>query len=182
MFVEPSADEGKSRWLGSGQPLSFELCQTIKRILAGDDPGCEISKRASAALDALRVEFEWCKLGETALVGKAGQARWWTFGGLLANSTLAGTLRRLQVNVGGADNLAIRIEDRRSVADWNSVIAKLRSTPTEAIVASVEPRAVTELKFSECLPEDLAIKELGVRLTDRRGAIRLINQKVAILG
>jgi ATP-dependent Lhr-like helicase len=182
VFVEPSMDEGKSRWLGSGQPLSFELCQTIKRILGGDDPACEISKRASATLNALRVEFEWCKPGETALVGKAGQARWWTFGGLLANSTLAGTLRRLQVNVGGADNLAIRIEDRRSVKDWDSVMAELRSTPAETIVAPVEPRAITDLKFSDCLPEDLAIKELEVRLTDRLGAVRLINEKVTIFG
>ena len=38
VFVEPTADEGKSRWLGRGQPLSFELCQTIKRILVGDNP------------------------------------------------------------------------------------------------------------------------------------------------
>jgi len=46
VFVEASADEGKARRLGRGQPLSFELCLTIKRILVGDDPGCETSKCA----------------------------------------------------------------------------------------------------------------------------------------
>ena len=34
--VEPSDQRGKSRWLGQGQSLSYEVCQSIREILASD--------------------------------------------------------------------------------------------------------------------------------------------------
>jgi Lhr-like helicase len=39
VFVEASANDRKSRWLGRGQPLSFELRQTINAFLSATTPG-----------------------------------------------------------------------------------------------------------------------------------------------
>src|SRR5262249_3789076 len=35
-YTEPAQQIGRSRWIGSGIPLSFELCQSIRTILATD--------------------------------------------------------------------------------------------------------------------------------------------------
>jgi ATP-dependent Lhr-like helicase len=176
-FVEPSAGEGKSRWLGSGQPLGHAHCQSIKRVLAGEPVGTELSKRATTALNGAREDFYWIKLDATTLRTENSQTRWWTFGGLLANSGLAAMLLRVGVKVGQADNFAIRIEDEAAVAQWDSVIDRLRAIPHEDIVSPVDPKALTQLKFSDCLPRDLATKELESRLTDRAAIQKIIDHR-----
>jgi ATP-dependent Lhr-like helicase len=128
-FVEPSPDEGKSRWLGSGQPLNHAHCQAIKRVFAGEPPGGELSKRAMAALNEAREDFQWVKLDETSLVTERKQKHWWTFGGLLANAGLAAILRQIGAKVSRADNFAIRIEDEAAVVRWESTMEKLRVIP-----------------------------------------------------
>jgi ATP-dependent Lhr-like helicase len=176
-FVEPSADEGKSRWLGNGQPLSFAHCQAIKQVLVGDPPGSRLSNRAAAALNRAREDFEWLKAYETSLLTENKQTRWWTFAGLLANSGLAAMLRRTGVTVARADNFAIRIEDSLAVAQWNSILNNLRSIAPEHIVTPVDPKALSQLKFSECLPRELASKELEARLTDRTAIVEILGQR-----
>ncbi len=74
------------------------------------------------------------------------------------------------VQVGRADNLAINIDDRSAVAEWPSVLSRLKELPTDQIAAEVDTKAIGRLKFSECLPQDLAVKELQARLTDRASA------------
>jgi ATP-dependent Lhr-like helicase len=160
-FVEPSADEGKSRWLGSGQPLSLVHCQAIKRVLAGEPPGCALSKRGTSASNRAREDFHWIKIDATSLVTEREQTRWWTFAGLLANSGLAAMLRKTGVRVGRADNLAIRIEDDTAAARWDSILQKLRAIRHEDIVTPADPRALAQLKFSECLPVSLQRKNLS---------------------
>ena len=181
VFVEPSRDEGKSRWLGSGQPLSFELCQATKRVLAGEELGCEMSQRAKIMLGEVRSDFGWIKRDETAIVSEGKKLRWWTFAGLLANSALTSMLSRLGLKVGRADNLAIAIEDRAAVANWDRVMEELREMPEDEIVTPVDAKTLEQLKFSECLPRNLAMKELEARMTDRNGAMHVANERVNVL-
>jgi ATP-dependent Lhr-like helicase len=181
VFVEPSSEEGKSRWLGSGQPLAFEFCQAIKSVLEGAAPECEMSKRAITTLQSMREDFRWSAPGKTTLLVSSDGARWWTFGGLLANATLAELLRRLGVTIGKADNFAIRIEDRNASTNWDSIIAKLRSAPEDQMVASVDSRTLAQLKFSTCLPDDLATKELESRLSDSGLCAQLIRQPASVV-
>jgi ATP-dependent Lhr-like helicase len=180
-FVEPSADEGKSRWLGSGQPLTFSYCQAVKRVLVGDPPGSHLSTRATVELDRARENFEWLKAHETSLATENSKTRWWTFGGLLANSCLAAMLREAGVRVGRADNFAIRIEDSAAVAKWDSITDNLRSIKPEHLVTPVDPKALSQLKFSECLPRELASKELEARLTDRSAVLEILRERVGFL-
>src|SRR6266436_5104692 len=46
--VLPADAVGRSRWLGSGRPLSASVARAIERVAAGDEPGCTLSRRASA--------------------------------------------------------------------------------------------------------------------------------------
>ncbi|MCP4653972.1 MAG: hypothetical protein GY856_01000, partial [bacterium] len=33
-WVEPTEEEGRSQWLGTGQPLHFDLCRAVRRVLS----------------------------------------------------------------------------------------------------------------------------------------------------
>ena len=86
-------------------------------------------------------------------------------------------LRNIGVKVGRANNFAIRIEDASMVVRWDSIMESLRAIPHEDIVTQVDPKAITELKFSDCLPRELASKELESRLTDRAAIVEILGQQ-----
>src|SRR5439155_17426785 len=58
--VVPSDQPGTARWFGTTQPLSAELCRSMRAVIAGSDPrGAALSKRARQRLDELRREHAW---------------------------------------------------------------------------------------------------------------------------
>jgi ATP-dependent helicase Lhr and Lhr-like helicase len=103
--------------------------------------------------------------------------RWWTFAGLVANSGLSEMLRHAGVRVGRADNFVLRIEDAEAIARWDSIMESLRAIPPKQIVTPVDPKALVQLKFSDCLPHKLATKELESRLTDRPAILEILGQR-----
>lgn len=162
-FVTPSEDQGKSRWLGSGQALRFELCQAVARVLAGHDVSAFCSARAGERLAEHRAAFTWLEPGRTAIVeGADGRRAWWTFAGLHANAALAQGLRDEGAEVGRADNYRVVLE-QPVAAD---AMERLRARPGATLKSPVDDRALEGLKFSACLPEHLARRELEERLTD----------------
>jgi ATP-dependent helicase Lhr and Lhr-like helicase len=167
--------------VGERTTADLSYCQAVKRFLVGDRPGSHLSTRATVALDRARKNFEWLKADQTSLVTENSQTRWWTFGGLLANSGLAAMLREAGVRVGRADNFAIRIEDSAAAAQWDSITNDLRSVAPEHIVTPVDPKALSQLKFSECLPRELGSKELEARLTDRTAIAEILSQRLSLL-
>jgi len=60
-------------------------------------------------------------------------------------------------------------------------MAKMRSIPESDIVASIDPKTLAQLKFSSCLPDDLATKELELRLSDRDTCAKLIAETVTVI-
>jgi len=48
-------------------------------------------------------------------------------------------------------------------------------------VTPVDAKTLQQLKFSECLPRNLAMKELEARMTDRNRAMQVANERVHIL-
>ena len=75
-YVEPSDSRGRSRWLGEGRSLSFELCQAIPRVLAREDAPVALSRRAAALLGELREEYAWVEPGKTFLVVQDEGIHW----------------------------------------------------------------------------------------------------------
>ena len=181
-FVEPIAtEEGKSRWRGSGQPLSFEFCQAIKAVLEGVPTECEMSKRAAATLKFLREEYSWSATGRSAVVFSADRARWWTFAGVLANVTLTTVLRKIGLKAGKADNFSIQIGDRSLSPNWEPIADKLRAISFGEVSTTIDSKALDRLKFSTCLPRDLGFKELRARLSDAESYTRLVRQPVSVI-
>jgi ATP-dependent Lhr-like helicase len=170
-YVEPTKEDGRSRWLGSGPPLRFELCQAIAASLAGREVPPFCSRRAAARLADVRADFTWLTAGQTAVVTEPdGHLRWWTFAGLHANGALVAGLRALGASTGRSDNFSIALDREPSA----SILAGLRDLAKKGdLWTPVDDRAVAGLKFNECLPAKVAERMLSRRMTARE-AIRVV--------
>ncbi len=177
-YVQPTKDEGRSRWLGSGQPLRYELCQAVARVLAAEEPNRFCSQRAAERLSQIRSEYTWLEPESTALVTEAdGRQRWWTFAGLNANAALAEGLRSKGAAIRRADNFCISFESHTDP----TLVANVRATPAPALQTPVNDRALKGLKFNECLTDSLARKELTLRLTDTVAVAHVMERQVKVV-
>jgi ATP-dependent helicase Lhr and Lhr-like helicase len=163
--VEPSKQQGRSRWVGSPRSLGFDLCRAVRSVLAGRDPQVNLSRRAQAHLAELREEMPFCAEDYSALVtDDAGTIRWWTFAGLGANAVLAQRLAAASEQVKRFDNFSVQLEREPS--------APSKALVQSEMVGAAEPAWEDwmdqfELKFQLCLPTRVAQAVTVARLTDR---------------
>jgi len=151
-YVEPTEEKGRSRWIGEGQFLSFQVCQAIRRVLATEANELYWSQRATAQIGEIRLEYPWASDGRTTLVQQPnGEVQWWTFAGGLANSIVMDHLG------GGSkaktDNLCLRFSSTLKLADVETLIA---SRIRDEIIPVPSEEAISNLKFGECLPPSIA--------------------------
>lgn len=175
-YVEPSDQIGRSRWIGSGQPLSFAYSQAIKRVLHPNVTAERLSRRALAAVTEARAEFTWLSSQCTSVVVDTIQGRccWWTFAGLRANAMLAERLTSLVP--AGFDNFAVRFDRAPDQGALEKAVAMIRNDPPTIAPVADSDRAIDQLKFSVCVPRRLAERMLAVRLSDPDAVVRILEQ------
>lgn len=150
--VEPSDERGRSRWLGEGQFLSYRVCQSIRRVLAGEADEPFWSNRATAQIAELRNDHPWVDNEATSIVRHpSGEIHWWTFGGGAVNALIKEHLRA-QTGI-RSDNLSIRFP---STCTLEELEEQLGTLSPETIVPIPDEEAIKNLKFSECLPPTIA--------------------------
>lgn len=173
-WVEPADKLGHSRWNGSGRPLSSELCDAMRRVAAGSDPaGVRLSERAVAALADLRAEFVFVRPRKVQVVIEPTRARWWTWAGQRANASLSDTLGLLAVTQG--DDLSIGLDpERASSTAVREALSGLR--PDVLPTPSVAEMFADNMKFSDCLPQPLALEVARQRLIDPNGVERVLGE------
>ena len=146
------------------------LCRAIRRVLVEGPLDIDVSKRARTKLDQLQQDFSWLDTTGTAVVRNpaAGTNHWWTFGGLRANTILGQLTGPLRLPVSREDNLSIRLRDGVGVDELRR---RVGHGPTDAIgdVFPVTTDAAESLKFSSCLPEELALRTVRQRGSDVQG-------------
>ena len=175
--VEAVDSKGASRWRGEGQGFHIELCQSIKGVLASDVLSSCWSRRACDQIVGIRLDYPWIKNDDTAVVSEGDDAiRWWTFAGQRANQVLAQELSRLSRSKVKAGNLALLFEPRRSLDDVRTAITELKQVGVDKVNLDVDDDALDGLKFSACLPTDVALEMLGKRLADLAGASRVLGE------
>jgi ATP-dependent Lhr-like helicase len=160
--VVPSEHVGRSRWLGESQPLSFEMCQALRRILLGDGLEQNWSKRAAAEI-AQTLEDANCVAQDATVVEvdkDMGRTTWWTFAGLTANSQLA---RSFMPSESRADNLSVTISQPFLPREFRAQLNDARNGSEPPI--SVD---VNLVKFQECVPVDLLVQMQASRSNDER--------------
>jgi len=170
-YVEPTRQRGRSRWMGGGQALSFEMSQAIRRILVSEKVSERWSRRARAKLADVQHDAPWAREDFTTVVSDSERSVWWTFAGARANSAMAAALADQGCRPVDHDNLSITIDQRLSAEQLHSYIEGGRSQELQDLRVPVSDDAIRELKFSACLPQDVAQRALELRLADER-AIR----------
>lgn len=176
-YVEPTADRGRSRWLGEGQFLSFQLCQAIRHIIAAEQSEPFWSRRATARISELRLEYSWISADQSTLLhGASSAVQWWTFAGGLANSLIADHLG--EAGTAKADNMRIEFSSALTIAEVEALIA---SRLHHEVSSRPSDEAIAKLKFAECLPRSIAEEVFSSRFSDadaiaqiRREPIRFV--------
>ena len=177
-YVRVSTEKGRSRWIGPGVPLSFDLCRAIRQVLVEGSLRIDISKRARKKLDELQEDFSWVDPTGTAVVrDQAGASRWWTFAGLRANAILGELAGPLRLPTSREDNLSIRLQDGVSIEELRRRLDVLPGN-TIADVFPVTTDALESLKFSSCLPEELALRTVRQRGSDVQGVRACLHEPI----
>ena len=150
--VAPAEAPGRSRWLGAGPRLSYELCQAVQRVLAARQPSPLWSRRAREQMDVLYGEYSWVRPESTFLVQSDQETRWWTFAGQLANQTLASAITNLLGLPARGDNLFVRLD----ASPPPDALTRLRAAAADPQLfrppADLTEAARRDLKYSTCLP------------------------------
>jgi ATP-dependent Lhr-like helicase len=181
--VELTEEIGRSRWRGNGPMLGFRLCQAIRNLLAREDDSPHWSRRAQARLAELRLEHSWVHAKGTSFVSRPPDgAEWWTFAGTRANATLAGELSRMICgNRIDHDPFTISVEGAENIAAVEKAVRHLAGMDVSAMEPEVEEAALEGLKFSRCLPKELALKTLASRLRDEPAIRALLGQPMRLV-
>lgn len=166
-FVETTEDRGRSRWKGEGRGLSFRLCQAIKSVVTSDDFRPWWSTRAGRQMTQIREDFGWLlPEASTVLVNADGETTWWTFAGIGANASLAFALSQATQSKVSHESFGLTFESHLRTNEIEQAIRGLQQRDISELLPAVDERALQSLKFSDCLPAELAVRILQNRLFD----------------
>ena len=181
-YVEATDDKGRSRWKGSGKGLSFRLCQAIQGVLAGDETRDCWSQRARDQILTIRQEFPWLEAKGSVIVASGSDGpQWWTFAGSAVNASLAAALSVATQSEVTGNSLSLSFENRITLKEAESGINIIRSREIAQLLPAVEEAALNGLKFSECLPKELALHMLQVRMVDEAGLGKILSSPVRLV-
>jgi len=181
-YVEPTEATGRTRWKGEGQGLGFRLSQAIKRILATELNADCWSRRATEQIAEIRHEYPWLQTDSSVAVqAGGGETEWWTFGGNRGNATLARELARETRNKVSHDSFTLTFHSSLKLQDVEEAIKTIRPQDVTAMYPTVDEAAIDGLKFSECLPNELAIEMLERRLQDTEATRHVLQENVRFI-
>jgi ATP-dependent Lhr-like helicase len=176
--VEPSAENGRSRWMGGARSLGFSLCRAMEKVLVDGTVPARLSRRGEACLVSLCEAFAFCDGQSLPLVHDGREhMRWWTFAGGRANAMLAHILAASGITSQGHDDLGLRTK----LADKNMIDDALANGQSATISIASNVNLAQELKFYQCMPTDLALTVLSERLSDRTGLEKTISRPLRII-
>jgi ATP-dependent Lhr-like helicase len=163
LSVLPTDGGGRSRWLGTGRPMSGVVANAAERIVAGTPPGCRLSRRAEATLEQIRLRLEYVDGEGLPLVsdGEDGVVLW-AFAGGAATASIAFGLTNLGLKVTGFDDFAVTVK----VRDSQHLATALDNIDPDMVHPRLPDDVSEALKFSLCLPETITRSILASRVSD----------------
>jgi ATP-dependent Lhr-like helicase len=153
-YVEPTDLHGRSRWLGMGPALSYEVCQSMAGILASEDEDLRWSKRAKEAMLLVRKQYHWAK-PKTVIVNHdvPEKTQMWTFAGKAVNRTIAIWLQHHLGFDAIAENLYLTVGGHVDLRALSALPTITEAALRECLEPSTYEDWIDKVKFSECLPE-----------------------------
>jgi len=173
-YVIPADAKGKSQWLSTQFGLSFVLCRAIHDLLADDGLSPQLSSRAQDKLSSLRGEYAFLdELGDAIVVTREpDEICWFTFAGNILNLAIADELRQRGYDHVKVSDFCIRV---CGTVDHQKLSAEIDRLSPEAVRVAFEipSEYLSQLKFSECLPKQIAEEMMKDRLL-RLGCLKAL--------
>ncbi len=165
VYVTPSKEKGRPLWLGQGESLSFELCQSIKQLLITNEAPAWLTKRGTEALSIARDESSWLRSSAAGCILSERGIEWHTYAGGNLNLVISQALATsLPANTQSNDFEVVI--DRDAHTSFASIREHLEPLSSESLLISMQPPSqwLTNLKFSACLPDQVARRVFVDRL------------------
>jgi ATP-dependent Lhr-like helicase len=163
-YVEPTDLAGRSRWVGTAQPMNIMLCQAVAEVLGGAEIGVNLSKRAHAKLQEAREEHPWVEMGATALIQRQTSfTEWWNFAERLFNAAVAEHFRRVGLEA-AYDHFWVAVKGNVDIRSIHSAIEHLVADASTVLDIPFSRNILPELKFSACVPDSLLTRMLVRRM------------------
>ena len=157
-WVEPADLRGRSRWIGSGPPMSYEMAQAVREVLLEGLDDTYLTKRSREAMVGVRDEFAWVGQADTVLVidDDADRSRWWSFAGDKYNAAIAERLRQPGLRV-SSDGLGVTFQRGSTAEGLSSSLIESINLARASVADNVRSPSRTEqategLKFAELVP------------------------------
>jgi ATP-dependent Lhr-like helicase len=174
--VRPADLPGRSRWLGQSRALSYQLCQAVRDLLVDERIESAWSKRAITEILSARSETtvarSACSVVETD--ERNDQRRWWTFGGLKANASLAAMLQQKGGVIPRFDNYFVEILGTSGMMETEKLLEAVRVSDAWGEATRADPPG--KVKFWECLPCGLRAQYVKSRFADVGSAKKLLSE------
>ena len=165
-YVEAVKAVGRSRWIGSGVSIGYDLCQSIHELLCDDKVSPRWSRRTTQQFADIRDSNTWFELGHTVFVINGNETRWWTFAGDKVNRTLVLLLKE-QHNLGArSDSISIVIKCVLQLSDVELILSNLKDSCHLFNESGFKDEPLIEFKFFKYLPRSLRLQMVRSRLTD----------------
>lgn len=174
-YVEAAERGGRARWQTTGTGgASFDLARAVRDVLLGEDPAVQLTQRARRTLAVLRETERGSVHPGGPVITRDGQdVRWWTWAGFRANATLAATLAGVTDERQSFTDTSIRLRTDLTRALWRAGTA---DAAERLCLPDIDERALAGLKFSDALPERLAVATLAARLADLPAAATVLSE------
>jgi ATP-dependent Lhr-like helicase len=169
--VSEQPEKAKVRWPSEPIPEGFELVRAQREVLLGAAPVVDLSRRATARLEALRDDMAGTvDPAGLVLASRSNSTRLWTWAGWRANATVIAGLGNDDAT---GDNFVIDLPAGIGATD-------IRKIDVSLALPGVTPAAVDGLKFSAALPYNLAVATLAARALDRFGASDVVGRPLVV--
>ena len=164
-FVVPAETKGKSQWQGGKIGMSWRFARAVHSLLTNDHVSERWSNRARSTFESQRSQHDILQPeADVALSDRdLNEVRWFTFSGGMINTALADVIGESGIEDVSVSDFWIRAA---GTIDARRVIDAVKSQTAEDIIEcfKVSEDYLDNLKFNECLPEDIAQAILRARL------------------
>ena len=156
-YVVPAETKGKSQWQGSRIGLSWNFARAVKDLLTDVGESQHWTSRAKEKFVELRLGHSMLRSDSDVILidREANELCWYSYAGAAINTVLADRIRSSGAGSVMAGDFWIRIA---GTTDAQRILDLLRNMTPDEILESfpIDEEFLENLKFSECLPVDLA--------------------------
>ena len=178
--VEPTDEKGLSKWISTGVPLPYDICQSILQVLINDDQAVKLSQRAHDLINSIRDQHDWIESESTLIISTDASTQWWTFAGQGFNQAAAHELSDLADKV-SANNLSVEFTGHDNAEKILTAVSTRVLNTSTTLSIPLDSDFIDELKFSECLTNELQTEILAQRYSVDREQQALAKLPVRIL-